>query len=104
MTPLRAVTTPVNNVPTYSCGMGGGSALKFAVKLPNFVILSRFCNTILYYTTGTIGLTMYKLLTHNLYNFTRNIVQARTYGFFADFFSSVARRIRFRKKSIDSNL
>jgi hypothetical protein len=77
--------------------MGGGSALKFAVKLPNFVILS-VDSVILYYTTGTIGLTMYKVLTHNLYNFTRNIVQARTYGFFADFFSSVARRIRFRKK------
>ena len=29
-----------NNVATYSGGIGGGSALKFAVKLPNLVILS----------------------------------------------------------------
>ena len=29
-----------NNVATYSGGIAGGSALKFAVKLPNLVILS----------------------------------------------------------------
>ena len=29
-----------NNVAIYSGGIGGGNALKFAVKLPNFVILS----------------------------------------------------------------
>ena len=38
--PTKAVATTVNKVATYSGGIGGGSALKFAVKLPNFVILS----------------------------------------------------------------
>ena len=38
--PIKAVATTVNNVATYSGGIGGGNALKFAVKLPNFVILS----------------------------------------------------------------
>ena len=38
--PIKAVATTVNKVTTYYGGIGGGSALKFAVKLPNFIILS----------------------------------------------------------------
>jgi hypothetical protein len=32
---LKAVATTVNNVATYPGGIGGGSALKFGVKIPN---------------------------------------------------------------------
>ena len=38
--PTKAVITTVNNVAKYSAGIAGGEALKFAVKLPNFVMLS----------------------------------------------------------------
>ncbi|MGB7635808.1 MAG: hypothetical protein WBL68_18970 [Nitrososphaeraceae archaeon] len=33
--PTKAVATTVNNEAQYSAGTGGGSALKFSVKLPN---------------------------------------------------------------------
>ena len=36
---MIAVTTTPNNVAQYSGGRGGGSSLKFAVNVPNFVIL-----------------------------------------------------------------
>ena len=35
--PTNAVTTTVNKVAIYSAGIGGGNALKIAVKYPNFV-------------------------------------------------------------------
>ena len=37
--PKMVVTTKPNSVAQYSGGSGGGSSLKFAVKLPNFVML-----------------------------------------------------------------
>ena len=37
--PTIAVTMTANNVAQYSAGIAGGSSLKFAVKLQNFVML-----------------------------------------------------------------
>jgi hypothetical protein len=37
---IKAVTTTPNKVAQYSGGSGGGSSLKFAVNVPNFVMLS----------------------------------------------------------------
>src|SRR4051812_24563444 len=37
--PMKAVMTIPNNVAIYSPGIGGGSSLKFAVKLPKLVTL-----------------------------------------------------------------
>lgn len=39
----KALATMLNNVATYSAGIGGGNAIKVAVKFPNLLILKLAC-------------------------------------------------------------